>query len=244
MTGAALLVGVGLSIVIFDFGLGSPVARLLPSAGARRAVTGFLFGSTGALIALSPLGKESGAHINPVVSLGFWLMGRLRARQLAWYVAAQLAGAVAGALPLLAWGAMGRSVAYGASLPCDGCGAAAALLGETATTFALIFGLFWFLRRPRLRRFAPALFPPLYGVMVWIEGPISGTSTNPARSFAPALVSGEWRGWWIYWLGPLAGALLAVAAHRWGSWRWPFVAVAKVHHFDHDPYGVFRRGAE
>jgi hypothetical protein len=46
--------------------------------------------------------------------------------------------------------------------------------------------------------------------MVWAESPISGTSTNPARSLGPAIVSGEWQGWWIYWVGPLIGTLVAV----------------------------------
>ena len=60
--------------------------------------------------------------------------------------------------------------------------------------------------------------------MVWAESPISGTSTNPARSLGPAVVSGQWEGWWIYWVGPVVGALLAClravflrSALRWQS---------------------------
>ena len=102
---------VGLSIVILNFGQGSPMIQIVPSAGWRRLVTGFLFGTTGTLITLSPLGRESGAHINPVVTLAFWLMGKLSARHAAWYVLAQMIGAALGAAPLLAWGAMGSSVA-------------------------------------------------------------------------------------------------------------------------------------
>ena len=238
MIGTALLVAVGLSIVILDFGQESPVVGWLPSAGWRRLVAGFLFGSTGALITLSPLGKESGAHINPVVTLSFWLMRRLKARHALGYVASQLTGALLGALPLLAWGAMGRSVAYGATLP-GAFGTGWALVGEAIATFALVFGLFLFLGRPWLRRFTPALFPVLYAVMVWLEAPISGTSTNPARSLGPAAISGDWTGWWIYWLGPAFGAILAVAAYRWIVGHRSPIGVAKIHHFDHDPYGVF-----
>jgi aquaporin Z len=69
--GTAVLVSVGLSFVIFDFGSGSPVTGFIPDAGLRRLITGFLFGTTGGLIALSPAGKVSGAHINPAVSLAF-----------------------------------------------------------------------------------------------------------------------------------------------------------------------------
>jgi len=107
--GTALLVLIGLSLVILMFGTGSPIIGIVPSEGLRRLITGFLFGTTGALIALSPVGKESGAHINPVVTLGFWLMHKLNTRTALGYVIAQLAGASAGVLPLLAWGSMGRS---------------------------------------------------------------------------------------------------------------------------------------
>ncbi len=237
--GTALLLAVGLSVVIFDFGAGSPMIRLLPDAAARRLMTGFLFGATGFAITVSPLGKESGAHINPVVTLAFWLMGRLKARYALGYFAAQMAGAAVGSLPLVAWGAMGRSIAFGATEPGAAYGALWALLGETVTSFALIFSLFAFLRHKTLKRFTPALFPPLYAIMVWLEAPISGTSTNPARSFGPSLVSGVWNGWWIYWLGPLAGTLIAVALYHAVRWEREAITVAKIFHFEHDRYGVF-----
>jgi aquaporin Z len=241
LAGTALLVLAGLSVVILDFGRGSPIVTLVPDAGARRLVTGFLFGATGALIALSPLGKASGAHINPVVSLGFWLMGKVRGRLALGYALAQLAGAVLGALPLLAWGAMGRSVDFGATVPGDAFGAGWALAGEAVTTFALVAGLFLFVGHRALRPFTPALFPPLYAVMVFLEAPVSGTSTNPARTLGPAVVAGVWHGWWVYWAGPLAGALAAVALFRLTWLRRLEIEVAKLYHFEHDPHGIFRR---
>ena len=237
--GTAALLAVGLSVVIFDFGTGSPMIGLLPDPAARRLVTGFLFGTTGAAIAMSPLGKESGAHINPIVTLAFWLMGTLKARHALGYFAAQMAGAAIGSLPLIAWGMMGRSIAFGATTPGAAYGTLGAFLGETATSFALIFALFAFLRHKGLKRFTPALFPPLYAVMVWLEAPISGTSTNPARSFGPSLISGVWSGWWVYWLGPLAGALIAVALYHRAGWKREAITVAKIFHFEHDRYGVF-----
>jgi aquaporin Z len=240
LVGTALLVAAGLSVVILDFGQGSPVVHLLPSAPWRRLITGFLFGTTGALIALSPLGKESGAHINPVVTVAFWLVGKLRARYVLGYVIAQLAGAVAGALPLLLWGSMGRSIGFAVTVPGADYGAGWALLGETVTTFALITGLFFFLGHRQTRPFTPALFPFLYGIMVLLEAPISGTSTNPARSLGPAVISGDWRGWWVYWLGPLLGALMGIAVLRWTWLQHLEIEVAKFYHFAHDRYSVFR----
>ena len=77
LIGAALLVLVGLSLVIFMFGTGTPMARLIPSEGLRRLITGFLFGTTGASIALCPVGKVSGAHFNLFATPAFRLMGKL-----------------------------------------------------------------------------------------------------------------------------------------------------------------------
>ena len=74
--------------------------------------------------------------------------------------------------------------------------------------------------------------------MVYLEASISGTSTNPARSLGPALVSGQWQGWWIYWVGPLIGAFLASLACSLLAKR---ITVAKLYYFDSDRDGLFRR---
>jgi hypothetical protein len=115
-------------------------------------------------------------------------MHKLDARTALGYVVAQLAGA--GALPLLAWGSMGRSVVFGATLPGEGYSLGTVLMGEAVTTFALISGLCVFLAFRKLRPFTPAMFPFLYAVMVYVESPISGTSTNPARSLGPTIIAG------------------------------------------------------
>jgi len=237
--GTAILVGVGVSFVILDFGTGSPVVGLVPDPGLRRALTGLLFGSTGALIAYSEIGKESGAHINPVVTLAFWLRGTVAKTQALGYMLFQCLGAVVGAIPLLLWGRTGGSIAYGATVPGRGYPVWAALAGEIVTTFALVFLLFFFIGHRRLRRFTPLLFPALYALMVFAEAPVSGTSTNPARTLGPAVVSGQWTAWWVYWLGPTLGALIGVAVHNLRWFEWLEIEVAKVYHFEVDRHGVF-----
>jgi aquaporin Z len=234
---AALLIG-GLSAVIFMFGKGSPMPRLIPDEGMRRAITGFLFGSTGALIAISPVGKESGAHINPAVTLGFWLMGKLHGRVAVGYTLAQLIGACIGVWPLFLWGSLGRSVDFGATVPGGGYSAPAVLMGEAVTTFALVSGLCVFIGFRNLRPYTPALIPPLFSFMVWAEAPISGTSCNPARTLGPAIISGRWEGWWIYWVGPALGALAATLVCSALAKR---IEVAKLYRFDSDHDGLFRR---
>jgi len=166
----------------------------------------------------------------------------MKARVAAGYAGAQLAGGILGALALRAWGGMGASVAYGATAP-GAAGPWAALAGETAATFCLVAGLFLFLGRPRLRRFTPALFPFLYAAMVWLEAPLSGTSTNPARSLGPGLVAGAMGGWWIYWVGPFLGTLAAVGLRTAPGARSLELRVAKVFHFQHDRFGVFAHAA-
>ncbi|EQD46702.1 major intrinsic protein, partial [mine drainage metagenome] len=77
--GTFILVLAGLSVVIFDFAPASPALALLPDPFLRRLVTGFLFGSVGALLAISPAGRVSGAHLDPVLSWAFWFVGSLGA---------------------------------------------------------------------------------------------------------------------------------------------------------------------
>lgn len=238
--GTGLLLLVGLSFVILDFGAGSPVLSWLPDPGVRRLLTGFLFGATGGLIAISPLGKLSGAHLNPVVTFAFWAQGKLQTHMMAAYVLVQFAGAALGSLPLLLWGRIGSSVAFGATVPGEGYSTVVALVGEVVATGVMIVLLFFFLSRQRLRRFTPLLFPFLYAILVFLEAPLSGTSTNPARSFGPSLLAGVWQAWWIYWVGPLLGTFLALALVR-SNWLGVLeVEVAKLYHFEHDPYKVFR----
>src|ERR1700724_1669922 len=117
LVGTALLVFLGLSIVIALWGRGGPLASLAISADARRLLNSFLFGSVGVAIAFSPIGKMSGAHINPAVAFAFWLEGKLRWRDANFYVLAQLIGAGFGAVALLVWGSVGASDEWGASVP-------------------------------------------------------------------------------------------------------------------------------
>jgi aquaporin Z len=232
--GTALLLMVGLSIVIFIFGSGSPMATLIPSVKVRQAMTGFLFGSVGASIALSPIGKISGAHINPAVTIVFWLFRKIEGRLAITYILAQLTGAIVGCLPLLLWDQMGRSIRFGGTFPGDSYTVQTALFGEVITTFTMVTLLVLFIGFRRIRQFTPYMFPILYAILVPLEADISGISTNPARSFGPAVISGQWDSWWIYFAGPIAGALLASLACSMLAKR---ITIAKLYHFDSESEG-------
>jgi len=227
-TGTALLVLVGLSAVIFINGKSSPVLKLIPDPGTRRAISGFLFGTTGCLITISPVGKVSGAHINPVVSIAFWLRKTMQFKNMFGYVIAQMAGAAIGCWPLLFWGEQGKSMQYGATVPSQ---MNAAFIGEIWTTFVLIAVILFFTSHDKIKNFTPFMMPVIYCTMVFAEAPVSGTSTNPARSFGPAVVSTVWSGYWLYWVAPVIGMLLAVLVFKVGWLKHLKTDVAKLYHF-------------
>jgi len=238
LAGTALLLLIGLSIVIFMFGTGSPMEQYIPNVKVRQSITGFLFGGTGALIAISAIGRESGAHVNPVVTMAFWLFGKIESKLAIIYIAAQLIGAFIGSLPLLAWGDLGRSINFGATQPGTSYTTGEAFVGEVITTFVLVSMLIIFIAIRKIRAYTPLMIPFLYAIMVPMEADISGISTNPARSFGPAVVSATWAAWWIYWVGPFLGSLLA--SRIWSRIARKITA-AKLYHFDSDTDKLFRK---
>src|SRR4051812_5677059 len=195
--GTALLLFCGLNIVIFNWGEGSVVANMIPSEFIRTILTGFMFGCVGCLVSLSPVGKISGAHINPAVSIAFWLRGKMKTNIMIGYIVSQMVGAAIGCWPLLfIWGNQGRSIQYGITLP-GVAGVGRAFVSEILATSCLIFYLYIFIGRRNLRNYTPFGIPILYSILNIFFGAPSGDSTNPARSFGPAVISGNFSFYWL-----------------------------------------------
>ncbi len=210
LAGTAILLVGGLSAVTLDFARHSPVAGAVPSVSWRLLLTGVLFASTGALVTVSPLGRRSGAHLNPAVSLAFFLHGHLHRYDLAGYVAAQCGGGMLGAAVVWwAWWPASRSVHGGLTTPGDGVGPWGAVGIEAAMTALLVLVIFAFVSSPATARLTPLAVLVTVAVLVWQFAPFTGTSLNPARSLGPAVVVDRWRFYWVYVLGPLAGAVAA-----------------------------------
>jgi aquaporin Z len=208
--GTMILISGGLSAVYLDFGPASPVAAHLASHGARLLLTGLLFAGTGSLVALSPIGRRSGAHLNPAVTLGFFTQRKVHPHDLAGYVTAQCLGALASvALLHLAWGHTAQALSLGVTQPGDGFSALQAAGLEAGMTAALVLMIFFFTSYRRLARWTPMGNWLLVATLVWLGAPYSGTSLNPARSLAPALLAPDLAHLWVYIVGPSAGALLA-----------------------------------
>jgi len=214
--GTALLVFLGLSAVVLDFGIHSPVQALVASASIRRLLTGVLFASSGALVTISPLGRRSGAHLNPAVTFAFWLQGHVHRHDLAGYAVSQCAGALAGAAALrLVWSDRAASIQYGRTTPEAGMSAWTAVGIEAFMTGILILTIFAFVSSSRTARWTPLAVLVVVALEVWAGAPFTGTSLNPARSLGPALVAGRLSSLWVYWIGPLAAALVATVAWAW-----------------------------
>ena len=180
------------------------------AAPAGPLVVGALFGSCVTLVALSPLGRASGAHLNPAVTLAFRAMGKIGSRDAGGYVLAQLLGAVAGsALFRLLFGSVAGGTTH-VTVPLP-----AALALEAAMTAALVATVFWFGGRPRIAHLTPYAIPPVIALLSLVGGAATGTSLNPARSFGPAIAFGDLPDLWLYFAAPVLGAV--TLALLWGS---------------------------
>jgi aquaporin NIP len=157
-------------------------------------------------------GHLSGAHINPAVTVAFTLTRHFPPRDAVAYVTAQLAGAAAGALLLLAvW--TDKPAHLGATAP--SVASASAVVYELVLTAFLMFVIMAVATDTRAVGAGAAIaIGATVGLDALFGGPVTGASMNPARSFGPALASGDWQHFWIYVAGPLAGAALGGFAYQ------------------------------
>ncbi len=157
-------------------------------------------------------GHLSGAHINPAVTVAFTLTRHFPPRDAAAYVAAQLAGAAAGALLLLAvW--TDAPADLGATVPSIATGSA--LVYELVLTAFLMFVIMAVATDTRAVGAAAAIaIGGTVGLDALFGGPVTGASMNPARSFGPALACGVWSDFGVYVAAPLAGAALGALAYQ------------------------------
>jgi aquaporin Z len=155
------------------------------------------------------VGDVSGAHINPAVTLGFWIARRFPGERVIPYIISQCAGAVAASLALSLL--FGRDTSLGATLP-EGPEMQSFAL-EILLTFFLMFVILSVAAGSKEKGIMAGIaIGAVVGLEAMFAGPVSGASMNPARSLAPALVSFHLAHLWIYLTAPLIGAALAVPA--------------------------------
>lgn len=235
LLGTAFLLFVGLSALTLDIKADSPLAAVLPNKSIRWLITGLLFAGSRSLMTILPPGKLSGGHINPAISLAFWLHGKMHHHDITGYIASQLLGAVLGAgLAIVIWRGHVTSLQSGISLPGTSYPLWGAFLSEMGLTCLFILAIFLFVSCRRLMRWTPLMTWLFMTLIIWLVVPSIGVSTNPARSFGPALISWVWQDQWIYYLAPALGAVLAVGCFRLLTMLGiPDVLTAKLFHAPH-----------
>jgi len=202
--------GIATFVLVFA-GCGAIVADLHYGGALGQVGTSLVFGLV-IMVMVYATGHLSGAHINPAVTFAFTISRHFRARDAVAYVAAQLTGAAAGALLLLAtWPA--QPARLGATIPSVGAGSA--FVYELVLTAILMFVIMAVATDTRAAGSAAAIaIGGTVGLDALFGGPVTGASMNPARSFGPALVAGEWSHFWIYVAGPVIGAAAGALAYQ------------------------------
>ncbi|CAB3221271.1 unnamed protein product [Arctia plantaginis] len=196
-------------------------ATLVPIAGptsVQLTHPAFAFGFV-VVANICAFGAASGAHMNPAVTLAALIYGQLEWLPALTYVIAQLVGAVIGFAGLVATSP--ADVVFnktGVTLPGPGVSPLAAVATEAAITGTLVMTVcgIWAAHDPlRPDYSAPLKIGVVIAGLVYVGGPATGASLNPARSFGAALVQNMWECHWVYWVGPLLGGALAALLHRW-----------------------------
>ncbi len=216
-TGLLVFFGVGVATLMFGFRF----MGLSPAAGV--VATALAFGIV--LLALAyALGPVSGCHVNPAVTLGVLLAGRMRLSEAIGYWLGQFAGGMLGAL--LLWGVLGNSPLYtrsGTGLGTNGWGSASmlhlsmggAFLAEVILTAAFVFVILAVTGKAGNPVTAGLVIGLTLTVIHLVGIPLTGTSVNPARSLGPALIVGgtALSQVWLFLVAPLVGAIAAAAVH-------------------------------
>ena len=206
-------------------GCGSAVlAAAFPQLGIGFTGVSLAFGLTVLTMAFA-IGHISGCHLNPAVSIGLWAGGRFPAKDLVPYIVAQVLGGIAagGVLYLIASGKAGFDLAggfasngYGEHSP-GGFNLVSALGTEVVMTMMFLLVILGATDKRAPQGFAPIAIGLCLTLIHLISIPVTNTSVNPARSTGVALFVGDWAvaQLWLFWLAPIAGAVLGAVVYRW-----------------------------
>ena len=179
-----------------------------PDKGGGLLSIALAFGLTVGVMVSATL-HISGGQFNPAVSLALLATGKMSLHDALFYILTQLVAAVAAAGVLqLMFG--GYTTFNGTPIPVDPFTPMKALVMEVILTFILVFVIFGVAVDKRGPNYLAGLLIGLTVTLdILIGGPYTGASMNPARSFGPALIGMQWKAWWVYWVGPLLGGVLA-----------------------------------
>jgi len=207
--GTFTMMFIGIAAIILNFGT-SITSSWIPDPSLRLLLTGIIFASGATLVVYSPVGKISGAHINPAVSMAFWLNKKITFTTFLRYAFVQTLGSWVAIIVLNTfWHESLTKVAYGMTLPGEGYGLFFVFITEILITFLLVTTILAGSHFKKIVPFLGLIVGILVAILVFLTAPISGTSLNPARSWGPALVAENLSNQWLYLIAPLVGSGLA-----------------------------------
>ena len=196
-----------------------PFREMIPSPLVRRMLVGMATGLTALTLIYSRWGRQSGAHMNPAVTLAYLRLGLVHPIDGLFYILSQAIGGTLGVLAgfLLTVGILAAPEArWVVTVPGPG-GPFVALGAEFLMAMSLMLVVLQFSSAPHLRRFTGCAAALLIAIFITVEAPYSGMSINPARTLASAFPSQIWTAFWIYLLAPPLGMIAAAEVHRWLS---------------------------
>lgn len=194
----------------------SPVHQAIPNADLRRLLVGVAMGLTAIALIYSPWGKQSGAHMNPAITLTFYRLGKVKRQDALFYMLFQCLGGLAGVylLVLLLRDQFTQPpVNYIVTVP-GVLGWVVALLGELLVAFMMMSIVLLTSNNKKFNRYTGFCAGCLVMLYVFLEAPLSGFGMNPARSFASAFPAQNWTAFWLYLISPLVGMFSAAELYQ------------------------------
>jgi aquaporin TIP len=205
---------IGTFTLIF-VGVGSIVADHL--SGGKVGLTGIALAHGLAIgVMVSATAAVSGGHLNPAVTIGLWSAGKINTKNAVCYVFAQCFGAVFASFLIMLCVPMDALKAVGMGTPALGTGITPPMgfMTEMILTFFLVFVVYGTAVDARAPKLGGLFIGLTIALDILMGGPITGGSMNPARFTGPALLGGGLQNAWLYWLGPIAGGVLAAQIYK------------------------------
>ena len=196
LIGTFILVIFATGSIVYDVQIGGPYGIWFA------AVTPFI----ALIIGVYSFGKISLAHFNPAVTIGYYITGHITKIQVAWYFAAEIIGAILGSLFVMNF--IGTDANLGANAPNYDYSILLIFPVEVLASGLLMAVIFTVVYTKGLKGFSGIAIGGIVGLDIFFLAVISGASMNPARAFAPALLSGSMNDLWLYWTAPFVGTMI------------------------------------
>lgn len=210
------MVSAGIFVTLIEYE-GFFIKQTILSAKLRLLLIGIAMGITAIILINSKIGKRSGAHMNPALTLTFYRLGKIKSWDALFYILFQFIGGTIGVY--LVYFIFGNIFAnppinYVITIPTSN-SITLPFFAELLMSFLLMLMVLFTTNRVNLAKYTGVIAGIMLAIFISIDAPISGMSINPARSFASAFPSNIWIGFWIYLTAPPIGMLLAAQLYIW-----------------------------